>query len=43
VEAFEAASKRGGGVITLGGQIVQAQMVARARETLRLAGIYVEW
>jgi citrate lyase beta subunit len=42
VEAFEAASKRGGGVITLGGQIVQAQMVARARETLKLAGLAVK-
>jgi len=42
VEAFEAASKRGGGVIILDGQIVQAQMVARARETLKLAGVTVE-
>jgi citrate lyase subunit beta/citryl-CoA lyase len=39
VEAFDAASKRGGGVISLDGYIVHAPMVARARETLRLAGV----
>jgi citrate lyase subunit beta/citryl-CoA lyase len=38
VEAFDATSKRGGGVITLDGHIVHAPAVARARETLRLAG-----
>jgi citrate lyase subunit beta/citryl-CoA lyase len=37
VEAFDAASKRGGGVIVLDGHIVHAPVVARARETLRLA------
>jgi citrate lyase beta subunit len=42
VEAFDVASKRGGGVIILDGQIVQAQMVARARETLKLAGLTVK-
>jgi citrate lyase subunit beta/citryl-CoA lyase len=39
VEAFDAASKRGGGVITLDGYIVHAPVVARARETIRLAGV----
>jgi len=39
VEAFDAASKRGGGVIALDGRIVHPPVVARARETLRLAGV----
>lgn len=40
VEAFDAASERGGGVITLDGYTVHASMVARARETLKLAGVH---
>jgi citrate lyase subunit beta/citryl-CoA lyase len=39
VEAFDAASKRGDGVIALDGHLVHARVVARARETLRLAGV----
>lgn len=39
VEAFDAASKRGDGVIALDGYMVDAPVVARARETLRLAGV----
>jgi citrate lyase subunit beta/citryl-CoA lyase len=39
VEAFDAASKRGDGVIALDGHLVHAPVVARARETLRLAGV----
>jgi citrate lyase subunit beta / citryl-CoA lyase len=38
VEAFEAAGQRGDGVIALDGQMIDAPVVARARETLRLAG-----
>jgi citrate lyase subunit beta/citryl-CoA lyase len=39
VEAFDAASRRGDGVIALDGHMVHAPAVARARETLRLAGV----
>ncbi len=39
VEAFDAASKRGDGVIALDGRLVHAPVVARARETLKLAGV----
>jgi citrate lyase subunit beta/citryl-CoA lyase len=39
VEAFDAASRRGGGVITLDGHMIHAPIVARARETLKLAGV----
>lgn len=39
VEAFDAASKRGGGMITLDGHMIHGPTVARARETLKLAGV----
>ena len=39
VEAFEAACKRGDSVLALDGYLVHAPVVARARETLRLAGV----
>jgi citrate lyase subunit beta/citryl-CoA lyase len=37
VEAFEAAMARGDGVIVLDGQMIDAPVVARARETLKMA------
>jgi citrate lyase subunit beta/citryl-CoA lyase len=39
VQAFEDASRRGNGVIVLEGQMVDAPVVARAREILALAGV----
>jgi len=38
LEAFEAAQARGDGVIALDGQMIDAPVVARAREVLALAG-----
>ena len=38
LEAFEAAQSRGDGVIALDGQMIDAPVVARAREVLALAG-----
>jgi citrate lyase subunit beta / citryl-CoA lyase len=38
IQAFEAASLRGNGVIVLDGQMIDAPVVARAREILALAG-----
>jgi citrate lyase subunit beta/citryl-CoA lyase len=42
LEAFDAARKRGGGVISLDGYMLHATAVARARETLKLAGVQAE-
>lgn len=39
VQAFDAAGKRGDGVIALDGQMIDAPVVARAREMLKLAGV----
>jgi citrate lyase subunit beta/citryl-CoA lyase len=39
IQAFEAASLRGNGVIVLDGQMIDAPVVARAREILALAGV----
>ena len=39
IQAFRDASLRGNGVIVLDGQMVDAPVVARARETLALAGV----